>query len=144
MQIDVDINTLKQVQLTKHFFLTEFLNLERHPDNLPSLQVISNLAYGCATILEPARIYLNAPIIVTSGYRNATYNKEVGGKVNSQHLYGCAADIKVIDRCKFSALVSHIRATQYDQLLTGKGWLHVSWSPMGVPRRYFKANYYTY
>lgn len=37
----------------------------------------------------------NKPIIVTSGYRNAIYNKKQGGAKNSQHMYGNAADIIV-------------------------------------------------
>jgi len=37
----------------------------------------------------------NKSITITSGYRCATHNKNVGGATNSQHLYGKAADIKV-------------------------------------------------
>jgi len=35
------------------------------------------------------------PIIVTSGYRCANHNKMVGGAIDSDHLYGWAADIIV-------------------------------------------------
>lgn len=35
----------------------------------------------------------NRAIIVNSGYRCATHNRNVGGAKNSQHLYGSAADI---------------------------------------------------
>ena len=33
------------------------------------------------------------PVRIVSGYRCVTHNRVVGGKPNSQHLYGCAADI---------------------------------------------------
>ena len=29
-----------------------------------------------------------------------------------------------------------------DQLLTGRGWLHLSWKPFGVPRHYVAIDYY--
>lgn len=45
--------------------------------------------------LQVLRNYIDAPIKINSGYRTATYNKSVGGKVNSQHLMAKAADITV-------------------------------------------------
>lgn len=38
------------------------------------------------------------PLIVTSGFRSSTCNKQVGGASNSQHLYGNAADLISRDR----------------------------------------------
>ncbi len=35
------------------------------------------------------------PVIITSGYRNAAYNKKVGGSPTSHHLRGEAADIQI-------------------------------------------------
>lgn len=47
--------------------------------------------------LEELRVALgDKPIIITSGYRCLKHNKDTGGVKNSQHLYGRAADIKVI------------------------------------------------
>jgi len=46
-------------------------------------------------ILEDIRRHFNAPVTVTSGCRCVTYNKTVGGKKNSQHLRGRAADIQI-------------------------------------------------
>lgn len=48
-------------------------------------------------VLEDIRRHFNAQITVTSGCRCETYNKTVGGKKNSQHLRGRAADIQVED-----------------------------------------------
>lgn len=39
-------------------------------------------------------------IKISSGYRNPTYNKKVGGVSNSQHIYGLAADITLKDKSK--------------------------------------------
>ena len=122
--------------------LSEFLNLEKHPDNLPTAQVVFNLKYGCQYLLEPARREVG-PIIVNSGYRNEAYNCQVGGVRNSQHLLGQAADICPKDPAKFQRLVDILRSCEYtDQLLTGSGWLHISWNPFASPRHYVRIGYY--
>lgn len=46
-------------------------------------------------ILEDIREHFNSPVIITSGCRCKQNNHIVGGKANSQHLFGNASDIKV-------------------------------------------------
>ncbi len=134
--------TINDTRLSQHFQLTEFLNLEKYPDNLPTPQVLFNLKYGCQYLLEPAR-KLVGPIIVNSGYRNEAYNREVGGVRNSQHLLGQAADIRPKDPRQFQRLVDFLRACDYtDQLLTAPGWLHISWTPFSSPRHFVRLGYY--
>ncbi len=48
-----------------------------------------------AEILDSIRDYFHEPVTVTSGNRCRRYNAQVGGAMNSQHLYSKAADIKV-------------------------------------------------
>ena len=43
---------LNDIRLSPHFMLTEFLNLGKHPDNLPTPQVLFNLKYGCQYLLD--------------------------------------------------------------------------------------------
>ena len=118
--------------------LSEFLKLGKHPDNLPTPQVLFNLKYGCQYLLEPARREVGA-IIVNSGYRNEVYNRQVGGVRNSQHLLGQAADIRPRDPQQFQRLVDFLRTCDYtDQLLTGPGWLHISGSRGDSPLVRFK------
>jgi hypothetical protein len=134
--------TINDIRLTPHFMLSEFLNLGKHPDNLPTPQVLFNLKYGCQYLLEPARREVGA-IIVNSGYRNEVYNRQVGGVRNSQHLLGQAADIRPKDPRQFQRLVDFLRANEYtDQLLTGPGWLHISWTPFADPRHFVRIGYY--
>jgi len=45
--------------------------------------------------LQELRDIINKPIIITSGYRCPSYNKKIGGYVNSPHLLGEAADIQI-------------------------------------------------
>ena len=40
------------------------------------------------------RMALDAPVIISSGWRCVSHNADVGGAEHSPHLDGCAADIK--------------------------------------------------
>lgn len=46
-------------------------------------------------MLENVRGYFNKPVTITSGCRCIAHNESVGGRHNSQHLRGRAADIIV-------------------------------------------------
>ena len=58
------------------------------------LEVFNNVI-ELAESLEVLRAHFNAPITINSAWRTATYNRKVGGAVNSQHLSGKASDIVV-------------------------------------------------
>ena len=110
--------------------------------NAPCTMVIINLCWGVHQILQPLRNYLGVPITITSGYRSAEVNKAVGGVPSSQHLTGCAADC-VVPSAVFSKAIDYItRNLPFDQLLIGKSFFHVSWTPFGIPRRQRIDNYY--
>ena len=133
---------LNEIRLSPHFLLSEFLNLEKYPENIPTMQVVANLTYGCLMLLEPARAIVG-PIIINSGFRNEAVNRKVGGVKNSQHLIGQAADIRPKDPAQFSALVAFFKNWEYtDQLLTASTWLHISWNPYSTPRHYIRLGYY--
>ena len=135
-------NELDGVRLSAHFKLGEFLNLKKYPENIPTMQVVANLTYGCHQLLEPARLIVG-PIIINSGFRNEAVNRLVGGVRNSQHLIGQAADIRPKDPVQFQRLVDFLKAHALtDQLLTGSTWLHLSWSPFAQPRHYIRLGYY--
>ena len=137
-----DMNVLDAFRLSTHFKLGEFLNLGKYPENIPTMQFVANLTYGCHQLLEPARL-LVGPIIVNSGFRCEAVNSKVGGVCNSQHLIGQAADIRPKDPKQFTELVAFLTNWEYtDQLLTGSGWLHISWNPFAPPRHYIRVGYY--
>ena len=132
----------KDIQLSPHFRLSEFLNLGKYPDNIPTMQAMVNMTYGCLTLLEPAR-QLVGPIIINSGYRSEEVNSRVGGVRNSQHLTGQAADIRPRDPAQFHRLVDFLKQSPHtDQLLTAGTWLHISWTPFAQPRRFIRIGYY--
>ena len=134
---------MENTRLSNHFTLEEFINSKKYPDNKPSLQVVASLTYGCLMLLEPAREAIGSPIIVNSGFRNPRVNALVGGVACSQHLQGQAADIRPKNPAKFQLLVALLKAHALtDQLLTGRGWLHISWAPFRPPRHDVRIGYY--
>ena len=133
---------MENTRLSKHFALDEFLNVGKYPDNKPTMQQVVNMTYGCHLLLEPARLVVG-PIIINSGFRNSRVNRLVGGVGNSQHLCGQAADIRPRDTAQFQRLVDFFKSWEYtDQLLTGNGWLHISWNPFAQPRHIVRIGYY--
>jgi GH24 family phage-related lysozyme (muramidase) len=74
------------LRITPHIRLGEFaLDIEaRRFDHLYQVETAAELA----AFLERARTaFGNKPIIITSGYRNAAINRQVGGASGSEHLY---------------------------------------------------------
>ncbi len=134
--------TINDTRLSPHFLLREFINLRKYPENTPSLQDVVNMTYGCLMLLEPARLEVG-PILINSGFRNDDVNRRVGGVPNSQHRLGQAADIRPQDPAQFQRLVAFLKSHALtDQLLTGDGWLHISWNPFGTPRHFVRIGYY--
>ena len=74
----------------KYFTYEEFDS----PDVQGSGQMMSE---DLILILESIRNELGKPVIITSGYRTEAHNEKVGGKPNSSHLKGLAADIACKD-----------------------------------------------
>ena len=134
---------MENTRLSNNFTLAEFCNWNKYPANQPTMQQVVNITYGCHMLLEPARKAIGCPIIINSGFRCETVNRQVGGVRNSQHLQGCAADIRPRDPQQFQRLVAFLKACEYtDQLLTGPSWLHISWTPFSIPRHYVRIGYY--
>ena len=134
--------TMENTRLSKHFSLEEFINVGKYAENKPAMQHVANMTYGCLMLLEPAREVVG-PILINSGFRNPRVNALVGGVRNSQHLLGQAADIRPRDPAQFQRLVNFLKAHNLtDQLLTGNGWLHISWTPFRTPRHDVRFGYY--
>ena len=134
---------MDDVRLSIHFTLAEFCNPGKYPANVPTSQAVVNMTYGCLMLLEPAREAIGCPVIINSGFRCEAVNRKVGGVPNSQHRLGQAADIRPKDSQQFQRLVDFLRSCKYtDQLLTGPGWLHISWNPYAKPRHFVRIGYY--
>ena len=88
--------------LSEHFTLAELTKTNTRIENVPNEAQVKNLKRLCGW-LEMLRSEWNKrygdgddPIIINSGYRSAQVNKAVGGVATSNHLTGCAVDIRVL------------------------------------------------
>ena len=85
------------------------------------------------------------PIVINSGFRSAAVNKAVGGAPTSNHLTGCAVDIRVAgleQLLRYAVIlldISDESKEDFDELLLErKGsvmWLHFAVRPSGNRRR---------
>ena len=125
-----------EAKLSPHFTLGEMTRSESHPEvyNIPSHEAIANLKHLCQW-LEVLRERSGGPVRINSGYRSPQLNRKIGGAPNSNHLTGCAADIRVMgfeQAIRYAAILldyadeSH---QEFDELLVernryGAIWLH--------------------
>ena len=149
---EVSIN--KQARLSEHFTLAEMCKTSaKTPDgNIPSHVHIENLKRLCGW-LEMLRSEWNKrygegddPIVINSGYRSEAVNKAVGGVKGSNHLTGCAADIRVAgieQLVRYATIlldISDESQEDFDELLLersprGGYWLHFAVRPSGNRRK---------
>ena len=107
--------------------------------NIPSHVAIENLKRLCGW-LEVLREQVGHSIVINSGYRSPQLNKKVGGAPTSNHLTGCAADIRtngMEQAIEYAAiLIANAKESNqdYDELLIEKNrygavWLHFAVRP---------------
>ena len=157
---------LDGLRLSPHFTLAELTKTKSGIDNVPNEAQVENLKRVCRW-LEELRLRYNQlyvcgivpqcceqhswdspeeePIIINSGFRSAEVNKAVGGSPTSNHLTGCAVDIRVcgIEQLLRYAVIlldiSDESKEDFDELLLErKGcvmWLHFAVKPSGNRRR---------
>ena len=139
-------------KLSKHFSLEEMTKTSvQGVRNIPNDSQISNLNRLCGW-LDKLRDEWNLrygdgddPIIINSAFRSESVNKAVGGAKNSNHLSGCAADIRVLgmeQMLRYATIlldISDKSNEDFDELLMErKGnslWLHFAVRPDGNRRK---------
>ena len=91
------------VSITKHFSLEEMTKTHvKGFNNIPNGVQRDNLKRLCGWLEELRQEWNNKygegnePIIINSAFRSPSINKAVGGVPTSNHLTGCAADIRVL------------------------------------------------
>ena len=158
-----EVSMNKQMKLSQHFSLGE-LTKTKHvtPDgNIPSRVVIENLkrlcpwledlrySYNTLYCLQPGEDYETSknvePIIINSGYRSQAVNLLAGGSKTSNHLSGCAVDIRCAGKeqmIRFASILLDIAdgtKQDYDELLLEQHgsvcWLHFAVKPKDNHRR---------
>ncbi len=78
------------MKLTTNFNLSEF---NKH--NFTITDTIFQNIFELAKNLQVLRDEVKKPIKITSGYRNAEFNKKINGASQSRHITGEAADLKI-------------------------------------------------
>ena len=121
------------MKLSENFSLDEFVIsqvAERHGYmNEPNEKQIENLRLLCVNVLQPLRKIINVPIFINSGFRSFDVNAAVGGRFNSQHLEGKAADLVVHSMNLVDVFNIILQQFPFDQLIYEFGkWIHVSWN----------------
>ena len=158
---EVSIN--KQMKLSEHFSLGEFTKTKHQTadGNIPSHVVIENLkrlcpwledlrySYNTLYCLQPGEDYETSknvePIIINSGYRSPAVNLLAGGSKTSNHLTGCAVDIRCAGKeqmIRYASILLDIAdgtKQDYDELLLEQHgsvcWLHFAVRPKDNRRR---------
>jgi hypothetical protein len=148
-------------KLSEHFSLGEMTKSNSHPEiyNIPSHEAIANMKRVCEW-LEVLRERAaspgpskgrGVPIIINSGYRSPQLNKKIGGAANSNHLTGCAVDIRTSGMeqaiCYAAILINYAKESQhdFDELLIEKNrygavWLHFAVRPSNNRRKVMFLN----
>ena len=166
------LSELNGLRLSPHFTLGELMKTSTGMMNIPSRVSIENMKRVCGW-LEALRARYNLryvspssdhpahpgtppnlggekdteePIIISSGYRSPEVNRKVGGSATSNHLTGCAVDIRVygIEQAMRYAVILMDYADEtrqdYDELLieqnrSGHYWVHFAVRPKDNRRK---------
>ncbi len=99
--------------LSEHF--------SRHEFACSHCDALVHIDHGLIRVLEQIRALTGDPLPIVSGYRCPRHNSAVGGKPQSQHLLGRAADIPRGRATEEQAVMAGARGTG-----TKAGWvIHV-------------------
>ena len=155
------------MKLSEHFTLGELTKTSyiTADGNIPSHKAIENLKNICENWLEDLRYSYNTlygeriegvrregdeentdiPIIISSGYRSEEVNRLCGGAKGSNHLTGCAVDIRcygpeqMIRMAGILLDISDGTKREFDELILEKRgttyWIHFAVRPKDNRRK---------
>ena len=140
------------IKLSEHFTLGEMCKTSVKYKNVPNEVQVENLKRLCSW-LEMLRSEWNRrygegndPIIINSGFRSEAVNNVIGGVATSNHLTGCAVDIRTngmeqaIEYATILINYAKESAQDYDELLIEKNrygavWVHFAVRPKDNRRK---------
>ena len=131
------------MKLTANFHLEELIKSQvaerKGINNNPSPMQIENLKALAVNILQPLRSQFDKPLIISSGFRCAQLNIEIGSSVHSEHCAdnkSAAADFEIsgVDNKELAEWIkSNLEWNQlilefYREGEPSSGWVHCSYS----------------
>ena len=141
----------EEMNLSQHFKLGELCKTKTGIENVPNEEQVNNLKRLCGWLEQLRRRWNNLygegddPIVINSGFRSPAVNKAVGGVSTSNHLTGCAVDIRCIgieQALRYAAIlldISDLNKEDFDELLIEQKahviWIHFAVKPSGNRRR---------
>jgi uncharacterized protein YcbK (DUF882 family) len=139
------------MNLSEHFTLRELTKTRVNIENVPNEEQVNNLKRLCRWLEQLRRRWNNLygegddPIVINSGFRSQEVNKAVGGVASSNHLTGCAVDIRCIgmeQALRYAAIlqdINDLNQEDFDELLIEQKrnviWIHFAVRPSGNRRR---------
>ena len=147
------------MKLSEHFTLGEVTktSYKTEDQNIPSRVAIENLKNLCENWLEDLRYSYytlshkrDSPhcemLIINSGYRSPEVNSLAGGSPTSNHLTGCAVDIRVEgfeQAVRYASIlldISEGTKRDFDELFiernsSGSHWIHFAVRPKDNRRK---------
>lgn len=130
---------MTQTPLSVHFTLEELTASETaerfNIDNTPTPEHLDNLKRLAEFLEEVKKALGGKPVMINSAYRGTAVNDKVGGSKASQHMVGCAADLRIPgmnpDEVCRAIIASDLPFDQlirefYDPAKVAGGWTHIS------------------
>jgi len=123
------------MKLSKNFALSEITHSNTAKrlgiDNEPTETHLQNMQHLVDNLLQPLRDAVG-PIRVSSGYRNPSLNRAIGGSRSSQHCKGQALDLQFWEMGKMNNKVIYDwilkSGLEFDQMINefDFAWIHIS------------------
>jgi uncharacterized protein YcbK (DUF882 family) len=87
------------------------------------------MSIAFVALLDAIRDRLGRPMKIVSGYRTVKHNQDVGGRVNSAHLRGFAADVFCREAAFRYALIESALQIGVKRFEIGPTWVHMDVDP---------------
>ncbi len=136
------------MRLSKNFALSEITHSNTAKrlgiDNEPTKTHLQNMQNLVDNLLQPLRDAVG-PIRISSGYRNPSLNRAIGGSRSSQHCKGQALDIQFWEMGQMNNKVIYEwilnSDIEFDQMINefDFAWIHISLKDKGNRKQVLEA-----
>ena len=136
------------MRLSKNFALSEITHSNTAKrlgiDNEPTEVHLQNMQHLVDNLIQPLRDSIG-PIRISSGYRNPSLNRAIGGSRSSQHCKGQALDIQFWEMGQMNNKVIYDfildSNMEFDQMINefDFAWIHISLKDKGNRKQVLEA-----